>query len=82
MSLFGRLKITQNNLYLYAHPFQDILLLFIKLEGVDHMKNISNDLLIDTYFQAIKLNLHPDFIRLLETEICRRSLQHKIKISS
>lgn len=46
------------------------------------MKNMSDELLIEAYFQAIKLKLDPDFIYLLETEIRHRSLAHKIKISS
>lgn len=46
------------------------------------MKKMSDELLIEAYFQAIKLKLDPDFIYLLETEIRHRSLSHKIKISS
>ena len=46
------------------------------------MKNMSDELLIEAYFQAIELKLEPDFIYLLEMEIHQRSLSHKIKISS
>ncbi len=46
------------------------------------MKNMSNELLIESYFQAITFKLHIDFIRLLEAEIRSRSLQHEIKQSS
>lgn len=41
-----------------------------------------DELLIASYFKAKELNLNPDFIYLLETEIRRRSLIHLIKISS
>ncbi|THE15384.1 sporulation histidine kinase inhibitor Sda [Bacillus timonensis] len=43
------------------------------------MKKLSDDLLIESYFKAIKLNLSPDFIHLMETEINRRSLGHRIR---
>ena len=46
------------------------------------MKSMSNELLIESYFQAITLKLPYDFIHLLEEEIRRRSLQPKIKQSS
>ncbi|MDQ0218225.1 sporulation histidine kinase inhibitor Sda [Peribacillus cavernae] len=42
------------------------------------MNKLSDDLLIESYFKARKLNLSVDFIRLIETEIHRRSLTHKI----
>ncbi|PLT34623.1 sporulation histidine kinase inhibitor Sda [Bacillus sp. V5-8f] len=44
------------------------------------MNKLSDDLLIESYFKACKLNLSSDFIRLIETEIHRRSLTHKIKV--
>ncbi|WP_428909199.1 sporulation histidine kinase inhibitor Sda [Niallia sp. Krafla_26] len=46
------------------------------------MYKLSDELLIESYHKAIKLNLSPDFIRLIEAEIHRRSLTHKIKASS
>jgi developmental checkpoint coupling sporulation initiation to replication initiation len=46
------------------------------------MRNLSDELLIESYFKALELNLSQDFIRLIETEINRRSLSHKIKVSS
>lgn len=46
------------------------------------MRELSNELLIESYFKAIDLQLSKEFIRLIETEIKRRSLGHKIKISS
>lgn len=46
------------------------------------MKNMPNHLLIESYFRAIELNLHQDFIDLLETEIRRRSLSVEVKLSS
>ena len=36
-------------------------------------------LLIDTYHRAIKLNLNPHFIRLLELELLHRSLFETIE---
>jgi developmental checkpoint coupling sporulation initiation to replication initiation len=46
------------------------------------LRKLSDDLLIESYFKARELNLSPDFIRLIETEIHRRSLTNKIRISS
>ena len=46
------------------------------------MKNLSDELLIESYYKAIELQLSPEFIRLLEQELKRRSLTHKIKASS
>ena len=42
------------------------------------MHKLSDDLLLESYFKAIKLRLNIDFIRLIETEIHRRSLTEKI----
>lgn len=38
------------------------------------MSKMSDELLIESYIAAVKLNLFPDFILLLENEINRRSL--------
>jgi developmental checkpoint coupling sporulation initiation to replication initiation len=46
------------------------------------MNNISDELLIDSYYKAIDLDLHPDFIFLMESEIIRRSLQNKLNPST
>ncbi|WP_368505988.1 sporulation histidine kinase inhibitor Sda [Alkalihalophilus sp. As8PL] len=46
------------------------------------MNNLSDELLIETYYKAIELDLSPDFIELINMEISRRSLSDKIKISS
>ncbi|WP_141431435.1 sporulation histidine kinase inhibitor Sda [Bacillus sp. 03113] len=46
------------------------------------MHKLSDELLIESYFKAMKLNLNPEFIRLIEIEIHRRSLSHKIRVSS
>lgn len=46
------------------------------------MRKLSDDLLIESYFKAKELNLSKDFILLIETEIHRRSLAHRIKVSS
>ncbi|RWR15188.1 sporulation histidine kinase inhibitor Sda [Siminovitchia fortis] len=45
------------------------------------MKRLSDELLIETYFKAKKLNLCPEFISLMESEIERRSLARRSKIS-
>jgi developmental checkpoint coupling sporulation initiation to replication initiation len=46
------------------------------------MKKLSDELLVESYFKAKELKLSKDFILLIETEIHRRSLSHKIKVSS
>ncbi|WP_078545500.1 sporulation histidine kinase inhibitor Sda [Litchfieldia alkalitelluris] len=46
------------------------------------MRKLSDDLLIESYFKATELKLSPEFIFLIEKEIRRRSLSHKIKVSS
>ena len=46
------------------------------------MNKLSDDLLIESYKKAKQLNLSLDFIRLMESEIHRRALAHKIRIPS
>ncbi len=46
------------------------------------MRKLSDELLVESYYKARELNLSPDFIRLIESEIQRRSLAHKIRVSS
>lgn len=46
------------------------------------MRKLSDELLIESYYKAIELNLSIEFILLIEKEIHRRSLSTKIKISS
>ncbi|MGG3469344.1 sporulation histidine kinase inhibitor Sda [Neobacillus pocheonensis] len=46
------------------------------------MRKLSDELLIESYFKARELNLSPDFINLIESEIHRRSLYNKIKMTS
>lgn len=41
------------------------------------MKKLSDELLMESYYKAKELNLNPDFIRLMETEIYRRSLSRR-----
>jgi developmental checkpoint coupling sporulation initiation to replication initiation len=48
----------------------------------NNMQNLSDELLIETYYKAVELNLNHDFIELIRVEIARRSLSDKIKISS
>ncbi|MFD1850208.1 sporulation histidine kinase inhibitor Sda [Oceanobacillus bengalensis] len=43
------------------------------------MEHLSDDLLIESYYTANELNLSVDFITLIEEEIQRRSLSHKVK---
>lgn len=45
------------------------------------MKKLSDVQLIETYFKAIDLNLNPQFINILKSEIYRRSLK-KLKKAS
>jgi developmental checkpoint coupling sporulation initiation to replication initiation len=42
--------------------------------GVSKMARMSDDLLIESYVEAKRLGLSPEFIELLEKEIQRRSL--------
>jgi developmental checkpoint coupling sporulation initiation to replication initiation len=46
------------------------------------MYKLSDELLIESYHKAIELDLSPDFIRLIEAEIHRRSLSIKIQVTS
>ncbi|WNS77626.1 MULTISPECIES: sporulation histidine kinase inhibitor Sda [unclassified Bacillus (in: firmicutes)] len=46
------------------------------------MRKLSDELLIESYYKAIELKLSSDFINLIKTEIHRRSLSHKIRVSS
>lgn len=46
------------------------------------MRKLSDELLIESYYKAKELQLSVDFISLIETEIRRRSLTHKLKVSS
>ncbi|MDF0728568.1 sporulation histidine kinase inhibitor Sda [Cytobacillus sp. S13-E01] len=46
------------------------------------MRKLSDELLIESYYKATELRLSIDFIRLIESEIRRRSLVHRIKVSS
>jgi developmental checkpoint coupling sporulation initiation to replication initiation len=46
------------------------------------LRKLSDELLIESYYKARELNLSPEFIDLIETEIHRRSLFNKLKISS
>lgn len=45
------------------------------------MKKLSDKLLMESYDKAKELKLNPDFIRLIENELKRRSLYHLIKVS-
>ncbi len=46
------------------------------------MRKLSDELLIETYYKAKKLDLSLDFIILLEKELQRRSIYPKTTISS
>ncbi|MTT32478.1 sporulation histidine kinase inhibitor Sda [Terrilactibacillus sp. BCM23-1] len=43
------------------------------------MEKLSDDLLIESYWKAIELELSAEFIKLIELEIQRRSIEQKIK---
>jgi developmental checkpoint coupling sporulation initiation to replication initiation len=47
--------------------------------GGEEVKKLSDEMLIETYFKAKKLKLSPEFIRLMESEIKRRSLARQIE---
>ncbi|MGC4375953.1 sporulation histidine kinase inhibitor Sda [Fictibacillus sp. Mic-4] len=42
------------------------------------MENLSDDLLIESYYKAKELRLSSDFIQLIRQEIERRSLQNRL----
>lgn len=46
------------------------------------VRRLSDQLLLESYYKARELNLSPEFIGLIETEIHRRSLSHHVKLSS
>ncbi|MFL8937874.1 developmental checkpoint coupling sporulation initiation to replication initiation [[Bacillus] enclensis] len=46
------------------------------------MRKLSDELLLDSYYKARQLKLSSEFIRLIEMEIHRRSLSHRIKATS
>ena len=50
--------------------------------GGEKMKCLPDDLLIESYYKAKELQLSKEFIQLIEREIFRRHLDHKIKQSS
>lgn len=52
------------------------------MEVSSDMRKLSDELLIESYHKARELKLNPEFIRLIETEIHRRSLTNKIRVSS
>jgi len=43
------------------------------------MEHLSDQLLLESYNKANELNLSPDFLLLIEDEIDRRHLTHKLK---
>ncbi|HET7628386.1 MAG TPA: sporulation histidine kinase inhibitor Sda [Bacillales bacterium] len=45
------------------------------------MENLSDELLIESFFKAQELSLSRDFIALIKKEINRRSLDEKLKCS-
>jgi developmental checkpoint coupling sporulation initiation to replication initiation len=46
------------------------------------MEHLSDELLIESYHKACELALSKEFIKLIEDEIAKRSLLHRIKQSS
>ena len=47
----------------------------IRFEEKDMFSSMSNKVLIDTYFNAVRLKLDEDFIMLLEVEMSRRGIE-------
>lgn len=47
--------------------------------GDYNMENLSDELLVESYIKARKLNLSQDFLSLIKKEIDKRSLNNKIK---
>ncbi len=47
--------------------------------NTEKMENLSDQLLIESYYKALELQLSPEFIHLIEKEMERRSLLDKIK---
>ncbi|MFZ3576469.1 sporulation histidine kinase inhibitor Sda [Virgibacillus sp. DJP39] len=45
------------------------------------MNHLSDELLLESYHKAYELKLSPDFIYLIEKEIHKRRLTHKMKCS-
>ncbi|ACJ33188.1 histidine kinase KinA inhibitor Sda [Anoxybacillus flavithermus NBRC 109594] len=50
--------------------------------GGEKMKCLPDDLLIESYYKAKELQLSKEFIQLIEREIFRRRLHHKLKQTS
>lgn len=46
--------------------------------NTEKMENLSDQLLIETYYKALELQLSPEFIHLIEKEMERRSLLNKV----
>lgn len=46
------------------------------------MDRLSDELLLESYYKAHELKLSPDFIYLIEKEIHKRSIAHKLEYSS
>lgn len=44
------------------------------------LKNLPSEQLIESYHQALKLELSPEFIEILRKEIQRRNLEDQMKI--
>lgn len=64
------------------NPFHQIEHFILNVGGVFYVRKLSDELLIESYLKARELNLSPDFITLIESEIHRRSLYFKIKKTS
>jgi developmental checkpoint coupling sporulation initiation to replication initiation len=60
----------------------DFNLVSFMMEVISDVYKLSDELLIESYHKAIKLDLSPDFIALIEAEIHRRSLSTKIKVTT
>ena len=55
--------------------------MFANLVGIAKMENLSDELLIESYFKAMELKLSTDFVSLIKKEIDRRSLKERLQCS-
>ena len=78
-----RKKLSLNFAGSYSIDKQNIQkVMWTRMEVNSDMRKLSDDLLIESYHKAIQLKLSPEFIRLIEKEIHRRSLSRKTKVTS
>lgn len=77
---FGRFRVHQLNIPLYDYDSANRTIFFPEVDS--DVRRLSDELLIESYYKARELNLSPEFIGLIESEINRRSLFNKSKRTS